>query len=104
MWTAASLQPAMIRPAVEAEPSTARAVASVQPGRTEAAPAAVAEEAGETSIVQDFFGAAAERLDGVNEDTEKQVMVPAPPSCGLYLVNDVDTLSVVSITTIALRC
>ena len=86
MWTAASLQPAMIRPAVEAEPSTARAVASVQPGRTEAAPAAVAEEAGETSIVQDFFGAAAERLDGVNEDTEKQVMVPEPPSCGLYLV------------------
>ena len=84
MWTAASLQPAMIRPAVEAEQSTARAVASVQPGRMEAAPAAVAEEAGETSIVQDFFGTAAERLDGVKEDTDKQVMVPAPPLCGLY--------------------
>ena len=76
----------MIRPAVEAEPSTARAVASVQPGRTEAAPAAVAEEAGETSIVQDFFGTEAERLDDVNEDTEKQMMVPEPPSCGFYLV------------------
>ena len=79
MCTAPSLQPAMILPAVEADPSTAMAVTSVSPGCTEAA-VADAEVAGETSIVQDFFGAAAERLDNVIEDTEKHVILPAPPA------------------------
>ena len=79
MCTAPSLQPAMILPAVEADPSTATAVASVSPGWMEAA-VAFAEEAGEMSIFQDFFGAAAERLDAVMDDTEKQEIVPAPPA------------------------
>ena len=84
MCTAPSLHPAMILPAVEADPSTARAVASVSPGCMEAA-VAVAEEAGETSIVQAFFGSAAERLDSVIEDTEKHVIVPAPPKIKAYI-------------------
>ena len=83
MCTAPSLQPAKILPAVEADPSTARAVASVSPGWMAAA-VADAEEAGETSIVQAFFGAAAERLDKVIEDTEKHVMLPAPPATVAY--------------------
>ena len=79
MCTAPSLQPAKILPAVEADASTATAVASVTlDGLTEtAAAAALAAEA--MASDQDFFGAA-ERLADVTEGTEKQDMAPTPPA------------------------
>ena len=89
MCTAPSLQPAKILPAVEADASTATAVASTTlDGLAETAAAAVAlagAEAGVMASDHDFFGAA-ERLADVAEGTEKQDMAPTPPAniLGIY--------------------